>query len=128
MAWICLYLAGLLEVFWSTCMKFSHGFTVLKFTILTIAGMILSFLLLSQAIKTLPLGTSYAIWTGIGAVGAVFVGMLLFKEVLTPLRLFFVLLILAGIIGLKFTSAQCRPITQAVRNCFRKADDNRLSL
>ena len=106
MAWICLYLAGLLEVFWSTCLKFSHGFTVLKFTILTIAGMILSFLLLSQANKTLPLGTSYAIWTGIGAVGAVFVGMLLFKEVLTPLRLFFVLLILAGIIGLKITSAQ----------------------
>ena len=106
MHWFYLLIAGLFEISWAVGLKFSHGFTVLKFTILTIAGMILSFLLLSQAIKTLPLGTSYAIWTGIGAVGAVFVGMLLFKEVLTPLRLFFVLLILAGIIGLKITSAQ----------------------
>lgn len=66
--------------------------------------MIISFLLLAQATKVLPLGSSYAIWTGIGAVGAVIAGMLLFKEVLTPVRLIFVLLILAGIIGLRLTA------------------------
>ncbi len=104
MAWICLYLAGLMEVFWSTCLKFSQGFTVHKFTILTVIGMIISFLLLAQATTVLPLGSSYAIWTGIGAVGAVIAGMLLFKEVLTPVRLIFVLLILAGIIGLRLTA------------------------
>ena len=67
MAWVYLVIAGLMEVFWSTCLKFSEGFTVLKFTVLTIVGMVISFLFLSQATKTLPLGTSYAIWTGIGA-------------------------------------------------------------
>ena len=71
MAWVYLVIAGVLEVFWSTCMKFSHGFTVMKFSVLTIIGMIASFLLLSQAMKSIPLGTAYAIWTGIGAFGAV---------------------------------------------------------
>mgnify|MGYP005761070921 FL=1 len=104
MAWIYLIFAGLLEVFWSTCLKMSNGFTVLKFSVLTIAGMIFSFLLLSMAMKTLPLGTSYATWTGIGAVGAVIVGIVLFKEPLTLLRLLFVAFILIGIIGLKLTS------------------------
>ena len=106
MAWICLYLAGLMEVFWSTCLKFSHGFTVYKFTILTIIGMIVSFLLLAQATKVLPLGSSYAIWTGIGAVGAVVVGIFIFKEVLTPLQVFFVLLIVSGIVGLRLTAGK----------------------
>ena len=104
MAWIYLIFAGLLEVFWSTCLKMSNGFTVLKFSVLTIAGMIFSFLLLSMAMKTLPLGTSNATWTGIGAVGAVIVGIVLFKEPLTLLRLLFVAFILIGIIGLKLTS------------------------
>ena len=106
MAWICLYLAGLMEVFWSTCLKFSHGFTVCKFTILTVIGMIVSFLLLAQATKVLPLGSSYAIWTGIGAVGAVVVGIFIFKEVLTPLQVFFVLLIVSGIVGLRLTAGK----------------------
>ncbi len=104
MAWIYLFFAGLLEVFWSTCLKFSNGFTVMKFTVLTIVGMIFSFLFLSQATKTLPLGTSYAIWTGIGALGAVIAGIILFKEAFTPARMFFVFLLLCGIIGLKITS------------------------
>lgn len=104
MAWIFLLVAGALEVFWSTCLKFSEGFTVLKFTIPTIAGMVLSFLCLSQATKVLPLGTSYAIWTGIGALGAVIVGIVLFKESVSPARLVFVALLLVGIIGLKATS------------------------
>ena len=82
-----------------------EGFTVLKFTILTVIGMIFSFVFLSQATKVLPLGTSYAIWTGIGALGAVIVGILLFKESVSPIRLFFVALLLIGIIGLKATSS-----------------------
>ena len=77
---------------------------MLRFSILTVIGMIFSFLFLSQATKTLPLGTSYAIWTGIGALGAVIVGVLLFKESVSPLRLMFVALLLIGIIGLKATS------------------------
>ena len=80
------------------------SFTIFLGVILTVIGMIISFLLLAQATKVLPLGSSYAIWTGIGAVGAVIAGMLLFKEVLTPVRLIFVLLILAGIIGLRLTA------------------------
>ena len=101
MEWIFLVIAGGLEVFWSTCMKYSNGFTEIKFTILTVAGMILSFLFLSQ---TLPLGTAYAVWTGIGALGAVIVGIVLFKEPVTAARIFFVSLLLIGIVGLKATS------------------------
>lgn len=104
MEWIFLFFAGLLEVFWSTCLKLSEGFSVLKFSILTVGGMILSFLFLAQATKQLPLGTSYAVWTGIGALGAVIVGIVLFKESLSPARLVFAALLLIGIIGLKATS------------------------
>ncbi len=104
MEWIFLLFAGLLEVFWSTCLKLSNGFSVMKFSILTVAGMVLSFLFLAQATKQLPLGTSYAVWTGIGALGAVIVGIVLFKESFTPTRLIFVALLLIGIIGLKATS------------------------
>ena len=104
MEWISLVIAGGLEVFWSTCMKYSEGFTDLKFSILTIIGMIFSFLFLSQATKSLPLGTAYAVWTGIGALGAVIVGIVLFKEPVTAARIFFVSLLLIGIVGLKATS------------------------
>ena len=105
MEWVYLVFAGVFEVFWSTCMKFSEGFSVMKFSVLTVIGMILSFLLLAQATKILPLGTSYAIWTGIGALGAVVVGIVLFKESVSPARIFFVALLLVGIIGLKITSS-----------------------
>lgn len=104
MEWIFLVIAGGLEVFWSTCMKYSEGFTDLKFSILTIIGMIFSFLFLSQATKSLHLGTAYAVWTGIGALGAVIVGIVLFKEPVTAARIFFVSLLLIGIVGLKATS------------------------
>ena len=104
MAWLYLILAGVLEVFWSTFLKLSDGFIIFKFSVLTVIGMVLSFIFLAQATKTLPLGTSYAIWTGIGALGAVIVGVLLFKEPLTSARIFFVALLLFGIIGLKVTS------------------------
>ena len=106
MAWFDLFVAGLFEVFWSTCLKYSHGFTDLKFTFLTFAGMAASFWFLAHAIKTLPMGTAYAIWTGIGALGAVIVGIVLFDEALTLPRLFFTALLLTGIIGLKMSSGQ----------------------
>ena len=104
MAWIYLLLAGILEVVWSTCLKYSNGFTVLPYTVATIIGTIFSFIFLSQSTKVLPLGTSYAIWTGIGAFGAVIVGIILFKEPFTVQRIFFAALLLIGIIGLKATS------------------------
>ena len=105
MAWVYLVLAGGLEVFWSTFMKLSEGFSKPGYTVLTLVGMAASFILLAQATKVLPLGTSYAIWTGIGALGAVIVGIVLFREPATALRIFFVALLLAGILGLKMTSA-----------------------
>ena len=83
MAWVFLVIAGALEVFWSTFLKLSNGFTHLGYSVLTVVGMIASFLFLSQATKALPLGTAYAIWTGIGALGAVIVGILAFKEPFT---------------------------------------------
>ena len=104
MAWIELLIAGGLEVFWSTFMKLSDGFTKPLYTVLTIAGMIVSFLFLSQATKVLPLGTAYAVWTVIGAACAVVVGIFFFKEPVTAARMLFVVLLLTGIIGLKATS------------------------
>ena len=104
MAWLELLLAGGLEVFWSTFMKLSEGFTRPLYTVLTLIGLVLSFLFLSQATRMLPLGTAYAIWTGIGAVGAVVVGIVIFREPVTALRMVFVVLLLTGIIGLKATS------------------------
>ena len=104
MAWLELLLAGGLEVFWSTFMKLSEGFTRPLYTVLTLIGLALSFLFLSQATRVLPLGTAYAIWTGISAVGAVVVGIVIFKEPVTALRMVFVVLLLTGIIGLKATS------------------------
>lgn len=104
MTWGMLILAGGLEVVWATFMKLSEGFTRPLCTVLAIGGMIASFVLLAQATKTLPLGTAYAVWTGIGALGALVVGVLLFRESLSPVRLLFAALLLAGIIGLKATA------------------------
>lgn len=104
MPWIFLGVAGLLEVFWATFLKLSYGFTKLGFSVLTILGMLASFYCLSQATKVLPMGTAYAIWTGIGALGSVIVGIVVFHEPATALRLFFVAMLLAGIVGLKLTS------------------------
>ena len=100
MAWVFLACAGLLEVFWSSFLKLSDGFTKLGWSVMTIAGMLASFYLLSQAMKTLPLGTAYAVWTGIGAVG-----FLIFKEPVTAARMFFTVLLLTGIVGIKLTSS-----------------------
>lgn len=102
MAWIYLALAGLMEIVWAICMKYSEGFTKLIPSAATIAGMAVSVLLLAAATKTLPLGTAYAIWTGIGAAGAVATGILLFHEPAGLAKFLFLGCILIGVIGLKF--------------------------
>lgn len=104
MAWFLLTLAGILEVLWAFFMKQSHGFTRPLPTIITLVTMIASFALLSIAMRTLPLGTAYTIWTGIGAVGAFLVGILILGESANPLRLTAALLIVAGLALMKLSS------------------------
>jgi len=101
MAWLYLVIAGLLEVGWAIGLKYTQGFTKPVPTVLTVLSMIVSFFFLSQALKTLPVGTAYAVWTGIGAVGTALLGIALFGEPRTPLRLLCLLFIVAGIVGLK---------------------------
>lgn len=101
MPWIHLSLAGLLEIVWAFAMKRSEGFTRPFETGVTLLAMVASFWLLSSAMKSLPLGTAYAVWTGIGALGAFVLGLLLMGEPATPLRVVSAGLILAGIIGLR---------------------------
>ncbi len=105
MAWIHLLVAGFFEVFWAIGLKMSHGFTNLWISILTVIGMIASFYFLALALKNIPLGTAYAVWTGIGTIGTVILGILLFKEPASILRLVCILLIVSGITGLKLLSA-----------------------
>lgn len=103
MHWIVLLLAGLFEIAWALGLKYSQGFSRLVPSILTVLSMLASIALLSLALKRLPLGTAYAIWTGIGAVGGVIVGIMLFGESAQPARLLCVALIVVGIVGLKVT-------------------------
>ncbi|MEM5500896.1 quaternary ammonium compound efflux SMR transporter SugE [Ahrensia kielensis] len=105
MAWIYLVLAGLFEIVWAFFMKKSEGFTLLVPSTITIITMIASFALLSIAMRSLPLGTAYTVWTGIGAVGAFIVGIVLLGESVTPMRLTAGALILAGIILMKISSS-----------------------
>jgi len=104
MSWLILFFAGLFEVVWATGLKYTEGFTRLWPSVITVAMMIVSFGLLSVAMKSLPLGTAYAVWTGIGAIGTVIVGIVLFGESASVLRLLCVLLIVSGIVGLKLVS------------------------
>ncbi|HMY82012.1 MAG TPA: quaternary ammonium compound efflux SMR transporter SugE [Agitococcus sp.] len=104
MAWIYLLIAGVLEVQWAVTMKYTDGFTKIWPSVFCVLGMAASVYFLALAQKTLPLGTSYAIWTGIGAVGAAVCGMILFNEPRDVARILCILLIVAGILGLKFTS------------------------
>ena len=99
-----LVIAGVFEVWWAIGLKYSHGFTRLVPSILTIFGMIASFYFLSLALKSLPLGTAYAIWTGIGTVGTVILGATLFKEPIDTTRLICIGFIIIGIIGLKLVT------------------------
>jgi quaternary ammonium compound-resistance protein SugE len=104
MAWIFLFFAGLAEVGWAVGLKYTHGFTRLVPTALTLASMAISMALLGLAVKSLPMGTAYAVWTGIGTVGTVLLGIYLFDESADWPRLLCVALILAGIVGLKLVS------------------------
>ncbi len=101
MSWVYLFIAGLFEVVWAIGIKYTQGWTRLLPAILTVLSMIASFYFLSLALKQLPLGTSYAAWTGIGTVGTVILGMVLFREPADLLRILCIILIVAGIIGLK---------------------------
>lgn len=105
MSWIYLTVAGLLEVVWAFSMKQSDGFTRPVPTIVTIVVMIASFALLSLAMRTLPLGTAYTVWTGIGAVGAFAVGVAVLGEQLTPMRIAAAVLIVSGIVLMKLSSS-----------------------
>ncbi|MCF7790012.1 MAG: quaternary ammonium compound efflux SMR transporter SugE [Prosthecobacter sp.] len=105
MPWFHLIIAGLLEVAWAVGLKQTAGWTRLWPSVITVALMIASFFFLSLALRTLPLGTSYAIWTGIGAVGTALIGIFIFDEPRTAARLVCILLIISGIIGLKLASS-----------------------
>lgn len=105
MAWVLLIVAGMLEVVWAYCMKVSDGFTKLTPSILTIIFMIASFALLSYAMKSLPLGTAYTVWTGIGAVGSFAVGILFLGEPASAMRMLAAVLIISGLVLMKLSSA-----------------------
>ncbi|MFH1874134.1 MAG: multidrug efflux SMR transporter [Pseudomonadota bacterium] len=104
MAWLLLLGAGVLEVAWPIGFKYSNGFTKILPTIPTMLALLLSFFLMSQAAKTLPIGTVYAIWTGIGVLGTAICGILLFQESYNLFRMACIFLIFLGIAGLKFTT------------------------
>ena len=104
MSWIILFFAGLFEVGWAVGLKYTDGFTRPLPTVLTIAAMAISLGLLGLAMKELPLGTAYAIWTGVGAVGTVIAGVILFGESMALIRLASVALIITGLIGLKVSA------------------------
>ena len=104
MAWILLIVAGLLEVGWAIGLKYTEGFTRFWPSVATAVAMVASVVLLGWAMRTLPVGTAYAVWTGIGAVGTVALGIALFGEPASASRLVCVALILAGIVGLKLTA------------------------
>jgi quaternary ammonium compound-resistance protein SugE len=104
MAWVLLFLAGLLEIAWSVGLKFSEGFTRLWPSLGTVAGIAASMALLALAVRQLPIGTAYGMWVGIGAVGTAALGMVLFDEPVTAARVFFVCLLVVAVVGLEATS------------------------
>ena len=104
MSWVYLFIAGLLEIVWAIGLKYTEGFTKLTPTIVTIVAIVASGWFLALALRTIPVGTGYAVWTGIGAVGTAILGIVLFAEPATAARLLSIGLIIAGIIGLKLVS------------------------
>jgi len=104
MAWVALFIAGVLEIAWAVGLKYTNGFTRLWPTLGTVIALVASLGLLGLAVRTLPIGTAYAVWTGIGAAGTAILGLWLFQEPATALRLFCIGLILAGVAGLKFAT------------------------
>jgi quaternary ammonium compound-resistance protein SugE len=113
MAWGILMVAGLLEVGWAVGLKYTDGFTRPLPSVLTGAAIVASMLLLSIAVRTLPIGTAYAVWVGIGAVGATVLGIALFGEPSNPARLFFLALLVLSIMGLMLTTPAAEPATRA---------------
>lgn len=106
MKWIYLIIAGVFEVGWAVGLKYSQGFSKLLPSVLTIIGMLASFYFLSLSLKSLPLGTAYAVWTGIGTVGTAVLGIILFKEPFDVMRIICIAFIVFGIIGLKLSAAR----------------------
>ncbi|MGB5903868.1 MAG: quaternary ammonium compound efflux SMR transporter SugE [Xanthobacteraceae bacterium] len=104
MAWFLLFVAGLMEIGWAIGLKYTEGFTRLVPSVLTLAAMLVSIILLGLALKTLPVGTAYAVWTGIGAVGTAILGIVLLGDPATAARLASIGLIVAGIVGLKLVT------------------------
>jgi quaternary ammonium compound-resistance protein SugE len=104
MAWLVLFVAGLFEIGWAVGLKYTEGFTRLVPTLLTAVSLVASMALLGLAVRTLPLGTAYAVWTGIGTIGTVLLGIYLFDEPATTLRLLCISLIVVGIVGLRFAA------------------------
>ena len=102
MNWLLLFLAGGFEVVWAVALKYSHGFTRILPSAVTVVGMLLSTTLLALAVKTIPLGTAYAVWTSVGTVGGFVAGWILFSESLTAMQIVFASFIVVGIVGLKF--------------------------
>lgn len=105
MSWGILVLAGILEIFWAVGLKYTDGFTKLIPSLFTIVAMLVSFWLLSLSLKTLPLGTAYAVWVGIGTIGTVIAGIILFGDSINIIRIISIAFIILGIIGLKITTA-----------------------
>jgi quaternary ammonium compound-resistance protein SugE len=101
--WIYLVIAGFLEVIWAVGLKYTEGFTKLWPSVGTVFAMVLSFVFLSKSVKEIPIGTAYVVWTGIGAIGVTIAGVLLFKESYDFVRILCIFLVVAGIIGLRFT-------------------------
>lgn len=106
MAWVVLFVAGLMEIGWAVGLKYTAGFTRLWPSLGTIAALVVSMGLLGLSLRTLPLGTAYAVWTGIGTLGTAVLGILLFREPATAARLVCIALILAGIVGLKLVTPE----------------------
>ncbi len=102
MAWTYLFIAGLLEMAWAIGLKYTEGWTRLGPSILTVIGMIASFYFLSLALRELPVGTAYAVWTGIGAVGTAILGIVIFGESRDLLKILFLMMIIGGVAGLRF--------------------------
>lgn len=104
MSWILLIIAGLLEVVWAVGLKYTNGFTRLGPSVIVAAAIVASMFLLALAVRTIPIGTAYAVWVGIGIAGAVVADVVLFNNPMPPARLFFVVLMSVGIVGLKLTT------------------------
>jgi quaternary ammonium compound-resistance protein SugE len=110
MAWLYVIIAGLFEVSWAISLKYTEGFTRLWISVFNTIVLLLGIVFLSKSLATLPVGTAYAVWTGIGVIGTTVLGIILFNESRDWLRLVFILLIIAGIIGLKLTTTPEAPV------------------